>query len=155
MTEELHERYTEDKEHFKIIREIFRDEFSKIDIDEKLDKKVNAKMTGIKWMLGVIILVYISVAGPLSGTVIGLSSAISTINESKASKEDLKKAVDERQRDYVQKLDYFKMEVDEHSKIKEAIENPSRAEYVLKSINDHIQLEMNLNYTTARGVGIK
>lgn len=155
MTGELRERYDEDKAHYEVIREIIRDEFNKMDIDSKVTKKVKDKMTGIYWLFGILVVIYVAVAGPLSGSVIGIASALSVVQESKASKAEIDVLKNERVRDYVQKLDYYKMEVDEHEKIKEAIENPARAEYVLKAINDHIRFEMNLNYTTSRGAEIK
>ena len=155
MTEELHERYTEDKVHYDLMRQIFQEEIIKVDIDSKIDAKTKSKMVGVYWILGVLVLLYIAVVGPISSSVIGLSAAVSAIKEAKASKVELESLKNERERDYVKKIDYFKMEVDEHEKLKEAILFPIRAEYILKAINDHIQFEMNLNYTTVRGGGVK
>lgn len=117
---------------------------------EQLGEIIDKKLKPFYWMFAAFTAIYGASQYQMTSTVMDVNKQI----ENKASKEDLKKAVDERERDYMMKIDYYKNEVDEHEKIKEAIENPSRAEYVLKAINEHIRFEMGLSITTTRG-GIK
>lgn len=58
---------------------------------------------------------------------------------------------EEISRDYLQKLDYYKVEVDEHESIKEAFAFPSRTIYILDKINSQMRRELGLNLTTDRG----
>ena len=69
----------------------------------------------------------------------------------KSTKTELTDAHKERERDYLKKLDFYKLEIDEHKKIQECFISPSRIPFVISDINEHIMYELNLNIGTTRG----
>ena len=69
----------------------------------------------------------------------------------KSTKTELNEALKERERDYLKKLDYYKMEVDEHKKLQECFAIPSRIPFVLSEINEHIMYELNISIGVTRG----
>jgi hypothetical protein len=119
-------------------------------IEEIIGKKIDAKMNPIYFLFGILILIYIAVAGPLTMAVIN----IATEQKSKATKEDLDVAIKERERDYLKKYDYYQIEADEHRMLKEAFimpTDPTKAGIIFEQINDNIATSLGFKYTT-RGV---
>ncbi len=154
MTEELRDIYEGDRAHYDIIRAIIKDEFKAFDINSMIDKKVREKMSPIYWMFGILVVIYIAVAAPLTGAVISNSSSIST----KVSKDELDAVVKERERDYLKKFDYYQIEKDEHDMMKEAFIAPVDAlklEVIINRINENISNSLGFRYGTTRGIESK
>lgn len=152
MTEELRDLYENDKAHYDLIRQIVKDEVSalEIDIDKKVDVKTREKMAPIYWMFGILILIYLAVAAPLTGAVIGNASSLST----KVSKDEFDVAIKERERDFLKKFDYYQIERDEHDMIKEAFICPNDAiklEVIFNRINENVASSLGFRYGTTRG----
>jgi len=133
MTEEIRARYEGDKEHYDLLSAIVKDAQAPTN-------------TILKTYIGISVLVF----GFMFLTQFGVWQKLSE----KADKSELTEAVKERERDYITKLDYYKIEADEHESLKEAFANQSNAAFIIEKINANIRRELGFNYTTNRG-GIK
>lgn len=116
-------------------------------IEGTINTKMDAKMNPIYWMVGTMLTIFVTISVPL--TLVLIDTVEKTSN--KVDKVVFDAAIKERERDYLMKLDYYKMEEDEHKDILEAFQFPDRASFVFEQINQKMRREMGFNYSTSRG----
>lgn len=138
MTEDAKKRYEEDQPHYDLLKVI---------VEDSVEKAVEKAMKPIELIMKVSLSIAIAVFAFMFVTQFIVWQKLTE----KADTNDLNRAVSERQRDYLMKIDYYKMEVDEHEKIQECFAIPSRIPFVMKTINDHMQYELNLSIGISRG----
>lgn len=120
---------------------------------EMLDEIVKNRVSPMFWMVGIAVTLFGIVFGIFAIVLIDVARANgtkATIEQVEVVKKDINNQMDilrqERSKDYLRKLDYYQIEVREHTKIKEAFENPKNAVYVLQEINERIQFDLGLQF---------
>jgi len=123
-------------------------------LDRLLESKLKKAVDPLKKAQNNFLVMVSILAGMLSGVIsyvyVRQDVIVEKLSE-KATKTELTEAVKERERDYLMKLDYYKMEADEHEDLKQIFANPSQAGYILDKINASMRNEMGFNYATSRG----
>lgn len=114
--------------------------FGKAEIIAYIDKKFKP----IYWIIGVAMLamlsIFVTIALPLQNNLIEVIK-----NQQNAA---LSKDVDAK---FINKWDYYQIEVDEHRLLKTAIQNPIQADYIMGVINDNIETRLLGKFTTRGG----
>lgn len=70
---------------------------------------------------------------------------------SKADAKEVKIQIDRIDKSYLGKVEYYRIEKDEHERMKEAFLQPSQASYIILGINEHIINELGLQVGVSRG----
>lgn len=120
---------------------------------EIVDEIVKNRVTPMFWFVGIAVTLFGIVVGIFSVVLIDVAKS----NGSKASVtqvEDLKNSLtqqvdklrEERAKDYLKKLDYYQIEAREHTKMKEAFDEPRRASIVLQEINERMSFDLGLQF---------
>lgn len=130
MTEETKERYNEDKIHYEVIRAIIKEEV----------KPISQRQT---WF-------YTAAFGCLAFFYVELMKLSKDI-DTKPDKIEVDTEFDKAEKTYMEKFDYYQIEVDEHRVLKEVIRNPAQADYLMDVINDNIASKLGFKYTTRGG----
>lgn len=130
MTDEAKERYNEDREHFEVIRSIVKEEL----------KTIN------QWQNRF----FLIVLGCFAFFFVTLM-AVSRDVQSKADREVVKAEFDKAEKTYMEKFDYYQIELDEHRVMKGILKDPVQADYLFDVINDNIASKLGFKYTTRGG----
>lgn len=130
MTEETKERYNEDRIHFEVIREIIKEEV----------KPIAQRQT---WF-------YTAAFGCLAFFYVELMKLSKDI-DTKPDKIEVDGKFDKADKTYMEKWDYYQIEVDEHRVMKEILKNPIQADYLFDVINDNIEVKLIGKFTTRGG----
>ncbi len=141
MTEELREKYAEDKIHYDVIRTIVQEEVKMAVAPVQADvKSINKRQD---WFYSLSLLVF--------GFLFGVQFFVWKELSGKANTTDIKTEFDKVDKTYLQKWDYYQIEEDEHRVMKEVIRNPSQADYLLGIINNNIVEKLGYKYQTRTG----
>lgn len=130
MTEETKERYNEDKAHFEVIRAIIKEE-------------MRPTIRQQNWFFALAL----SCFAFFFGTIIVISKDV----QAKADSKEVEARFKEADKTYMEKFDYYQIEVDGHRVMKEIIRNPAQADYLMDVINDNIASKLGFKYTTRGG----
>ena len=120
-------------------------------IENTINTKIDAKMKGIYWIIGgtmvVMLTIFVTIALPIQSNLI---EAIKKL-ETKADADKVEAKFNKADKTYMQKWDYYTIEVDEHRVLKEAIKNPAQIDYLMGVINDNIEVKLIGKFTTRGG----
>lgn len=119
MTEEIRQRYDEDRANYEVINSI-----------------VKSAVDPIKAMFKIYVTVSTSVFAFLFIAYVIMNNNI----QGKANSNEV-----------LTKLQYYQLEYDEHTSMKEIFVNPSRSIYIFDQINDNIQRDLGFKLTTRGG----
>lgn len=115
---------------------------------EQIEEILSRKLKPFYWIFAAFTAIYSASQYQSISSVIQNGREI----EQKVDKTEFDKAIKERERDYLMKLDYYKMEADEHDEMKECFIFPEKASFILDKINLSMRREMGFNYSTSRDI---
>jgi len=104
---------------------------------ELIEEIISAKLRPFYWIFGILVMVFMTVSVPLTGTLIETVR----IQQTKISTEDAEKT-------YMNKLEYLQIEQDEHRVMQEILKTPESAPYLFGIINDNIADALGFKYTS-------
>lgn len=101
------------------------------ELTEKIDKKIGSKMKGVYTALSFFLIIGSGIIGYSAKRVIDMPS--------------------EMDNTYLQKLNYYQIEKDEHTYILRAFKDPKSADNIIDDINDHMIDQLGFKFTTRSG----
>lgn len=131
MTEEAKQRYDEDRPYYDIIRTIIKEEVRPI-VKEEVKQAVSPISQRQNWFYSLALVVF--------GFMFGVQFFVWKELSGKANANEV-----------LDKLQYYQLEVDEHTMMKEIFINPSRSIYVFDQINNNMQRDLGFKFVNRSG----
>ena len=129
MTDDAKTRYEEDKEYYDLLMQIVQHAVAPVN-------------TVTRW--------YVSISTVVFGFMFLTLFLVYKESQSKATLKDVEDKFERIERDYVNKLQYYQVEEDEHTILKEGFKNPDHIDYIMDQINDNTAKYFGLKYGTSR-----